>query len=38
MKKAGFILIGLFIVLLSSFATAMAQNMTATHDTIYSRF
>lgn len=36
MKKALFILIGLFIILVSSFDTAMAQNMNTIHDTIYS--
>lgn len=36
MKKAWIILIGWFIVLLSSFGTAMPQNMTITHDSIYS--
>lgn len=37
MKKDRFILIGLFIILLSSVRTSMAQNMTTIRDTIYSK-
>ena len=37
MRKTGFILIELFIVFVSSFATSMAQNMTATYDSINSK-
>ena len=37
MKKALFFLIGLFTILVSSFDTAMAQNMNTIHDTIYSK-
>jgi predicted alpha/beta superfamily hydrolase len=36
MRKDNFFLIAIFIVLLGSFASAMAQNMTVIHDTIYS--
>lgn len=36
MKKARFILIGSFIILLSPFQTIMAQNINTIHDTIYS--